>query len=107
MPPTASASPAATPFTAAFTAALTTFGAIARNLTLLAGRLNVGARFRPRRGRRSAHGRLSGTRVDVSIPWPSLVIAVRLAPISVTPIATASLSLGAPAITLAATLTAF
>ena len=103
MPPTAATSPATTPLTTALTA----LGAIAHNLTLLGARLNVGARLRPRRGHRSGHSRLAGARVEVSIPRPSLVIAVVIAPISVTPITAASLSLGAPAITMTATLTTF
>ncbi len=107
MSPAAATSPAATPLTTALTTALTAalaaLGAIARHLTLLVACLNVGARLR---GRRGAHSRLAGTRVDVSIPRPSLIIAVMLAPITVTPITAASLSLDAPAITMTATLTA-
>lgn len=104
--PTAAASPAAP----ALTAALAALGAVASNLALLlfAACLHIGARLSARSGCRSAHGRLCSTRVEVEIARrPPLVIAVMLAPISIAHITAASLSLGAPAITMAAPLAAF
>jgi hypothetical protein len=104
MTPTAAASAASAPLPTA----LTTLGAISRDLPLLlAACLDVGTRLRACCGRRSAGGGLSGTRIDVPVAWrPSVVIAVMIASISVAAIVAASLSLCAPTIAVTPPLTA-
>lgn len=103
MAATAAASAAPTPLTA-----LTTLGAVARNLTLLATRLHVGALIVSSRGRRGARCGFRRTWIDVALAWwASVVIPIVVASVAVTSIATAPLSLGPSAITVAAPLSAF
>jgi hypothetical protein len=91
--------------TSAAAAPLAALGAVAHNLTLLASRLAAGALLASRCWRCSARDRLpGGTRID--IPLAPLLIPLVVAPIAVTIITAASLSVGAPAITLTAPLTA-
>lgn len=99
--PAASASPAPL-------ATLSALRAVAIHLTLFSACLDAGARLAARGRRGSAHGRFGRTRVDVPIPLlASVLIPVVLAPITITTVtAVASASLGAPAITVTAALTA-
>ena len=108
-PATATASTAAPPAAATPLAGpLAALRAISCSLTRLNARLEGCARLRSRRGGRSARCGLSGMYIAIPIARrPSLVIAIVVTSISVAPITAAPLSLGSPAITVTAPLTAF
>lgn len=115
--PTAATMPAAAASASAATAlaAISTIGTIARNLTLLAVRLDVGSRLAACRGPGSIHRRLRWAWADIPISrrapilipvLPIAVTAVTVAPTITITSAITSAPLGTLSITVAAALTA-